>query len=138
MSFVSGQPTKIDITELHYMTNNSEIFRIIKNALMSNEAEYEEKLVTKEICDDNVWDVCYDLYMMEYNKIKFEFLVRFNDGELDKIFVNVKSIAADLCRSSCNASCNASCDASILRMKKIKINNFNHRFRIHHLLLDSR
>lgn len=92
--------TIIDIAELHYMSGNSEIFRIIKNALMSNEAEYEEKLVTKEFCDDNVWDVCYDLYMMEYNKIKFEFLVRFCDGELDKIFVNVKSIAADLCRSS--------------------------------------
>lgn len=104
MSLVSGQPTKIDLSELHYVTSNSEIFRIIKNALMSNEAEYEEKLVTKECCDDNVWDVCYDLYMMEYNKIKFEFLVRFCDGELDKIFVNVKSIAADLCRSSLNAS----------------------------------
>lgn len=104
MSFVSGQPTKIELTELHYMTGNNEIFKIIKNALISNEVEYEEKLVTKEICDDNVWGVCYDLYMMEYNKIKFEFLVRFNDGELDKIFVNVKSISADLCRSSCNAS----------------------------------
>lgn len=95
--------TPIDFMELHYVSGNSDIFRIIKNALISNEAEYEEKLVTKEICDDNVWETCYDLYMMEYNKIKFEFLVRFNDGELDKIFVNVKSVSADLCRSSCNA-----------------------------------
>lgn len=112
MSVVSGQPTKIDISELLYVTGNSEIFRIIKYALMSNEVEYEEKLVTKEFCDDNVWDICYDLYMMEYNKIKFEFLVKFCDGELDKIFVNVKSIAADLCRSSCNDSLNSSNELS--------------------------
>lgn len=87
-----SQPTEFDFAELHYMIGNSEIFRIIKNALISKEAEFEEKLVM-----DNI---CYDLYMMEFNTIKFEFIIRFCDGELDKFFVNVKSISADLSRSS--------------------------------------
>lgn len=88
----TSQPIKFDFVELHYMTGNSEIFRIIKNALISKEAEFEEKLVMD--------DICYDLYMMEFNTIKFEFIIRFCDGEPDKFFVNVKSISADLCRSS--------------------------------------
>ena len=84
--------TEIDLAELHYMPGNSEIFRIIKNALISKEAEFEEKLVMN--------DFCYDLYMMEFNMIKFEFFIRFCDGDIDKFFVNVKSISAELCRST--------------------------------------
>ena len=87
-----SQPTEIDFAELHYMPGNSEIFRIIKNALIAKECEFEEQLV--------IGDFCYDLYMMEFNMIKFEFIIRFCDGEIDKFFVNVKSISADLGRSS--------------------------------------
>lgn len=91
-----SQPTEIDFAELHYMSGNSEIFRIIKNALISKEAEFEESLHEQLVKDE----ICYDLYMMEFNMIKFEFIIRFCDGELDKFFVNVKSISADLCRST--------------------------------------
>ncbi len=87
-----SQATEIDFAELHYMSGNSEIFRIIKNALISKECEFEEQIVKN--------DVSYDLYMMEFNMIKFEFIIRFCEGEIDKFFVNVKSISADLGRSS--------------------------------------
>lgn len=102
-SVILGQATKIDLEELHYATGYSEILSIIKDALISNVADYEGQLI-KRIGDNEFGtiEVCYDLYMMEYNKIKFEFLIRFYDGVLDKFFINVKSISADLVRFSSN------------------------------------
>lgn len=103
MSVILGQATKIDSEELHYATGYSEILRIIKDALISNVADYEGQLI-KRVSDNESFtiEVCYDLYMMEYNKIKFEFLIRFYDGVLDKFFINVKSVSADLVRFTTN------------------------------------
>ena len=75
--------------------------RFITSALKdawNDEIPQEEKF-TYLVSSEYIGNSFYDLYETTYNNIIFEFIVETRDGKLVKIFINAKSIAADLKRS---------------------------------------
>ena len=72
------------------------------NDAWNNQASYEmpqEPNFTHLVASETVGKSVYDLYETTYNNITFEFFVETCEGKLVKIFINAKSIAADLKRS---------------------------------------
>lgn len=92
---------KFDI-DSHVDNSCSAIFsRFIRSALKNawNDGIPPEERFTNLEDSEIVGDSVYDIYETTYNNITFEFIVKTCEGELVKIFINAKSIAADLKRS---------------------------------------
>lgn len=92
---------KFDIDTLVDNSCSAVFSRFIRSALKdawNDEIPQEEKFTHFED-SDIVGDSVYDIYETTYNNITFEFIVEHRDGKLVKIFINAKSIAADLKRS---------------------------------------
>lgn len=92
---------KFDIDTLVDNSCSAVFSRFITSALKdawNDEIPQEEKF-TYLVASETVGKSVYDLYETTYNNITFEFFVETCEGEIVKIFVNAKSIAADLKRS---------------------------------------
>lgn len=92
---------KFDIDNLVDNSCSAVFSRFIRSALKdawNDEIPQEEKF-TYLVATETVGKSVYDIYETTYNNITFEFIVETCEGELVKIFINAKSIAADLKRS---------------------------------------
>lgn len=92
---------KFDIDTLVDNSCSAVFSRFIKSALKdawNDEIPPEEKF-TYLVATETVGKSVYDIYETTYNNIAFEFIVESHEGKLVKIFINAKSIAADLKRS---------------------------------------
>ena len=92
---------KFDINTLVDNSCSAVFSRFITSALKdawNDEIPQEEKF-THFVESELVGNSFYDIYETTYNNITFEFIVETCEGKLIKIFINAKSIAADLKRS---------------------------------------
>ena len=92
---------KFDIDTLVDNSCSAVFSRFITSALKeawNDEIPQEEKF-TYLVASETVGKSVYDLYETTYNNITFEFFVETCEEKLVKIFINAKSIAADLKRS---------------------------------------
>lgn len=92
---------KFDINSLVDNSCSAIFSRFITSALKdawNDEIPQEEKF-THYVESELVGNSFYSLYETTYNNITFEFIVQTCEGKLVKIFINAKSIAADLKRS---------------------------------------
>ena len=92
---------KFDIDSLVDNSCSAVFSRFITSALKdawNDEIPPEEKF-THFVESELVGNSFYSLYETTYNNITFEFIVETCEGKLVKIFINAKSIAADLKRS---------------------------------------
>ena len=92
---------KFDIDTLVDNSCSAVFSRFITSALKdawNDEIPQEEKF-TRFVENEIVGNSFYSLYETTYNNITFEFIVETREGKLIKIFINAKSIAADLKRS---------------------------------------
>lgn len=92
---------KFDINSLVDNSCSAVFSRFITSALKdawNDEIPQDSKYAHIEY-SEHVGNSFYDLYETTYNNITFEFIVETRDGKLVKIFINAKSIAADLKRS---------------------------------------
>lgn len=92
---------KFDIDTLVGNSCSAVFSRFITSALKDawNSEIPQEKKFTYLVASETVGKSVYDLYETTYNNITFEFFVETCEGKLVKIFINAKSIAADLKRS---------------------------------------
>lgn len=92
---------KFDINSLVDNSCSAVFSRFITSALKDawNDEIPEESKFTHFIDSEFVRKSFYSLYETTYNNITFEFIVQTCEGKLVKIFINAKSIAADLKRS---------------------------------------
>lgn len=92
---------KFDIDSLVDNSCSAVFSRFITSALKDawNDEIPEESKFTHFVESELVGNSFYSLYETTYNNITFEFIVETRDGKLVKIFINAKSIAADLKRS---------------------------------------
>lgn len=92
---------KFDIDTLVDNSCSAVFSRFITSALKDawNDEIPPENKFTHFIDGEFVRNSFYSLYETTYNNITFEFIVETRDGKLVKIFINAKSIAADLKRS---------------------------------------
>lgn len=92
---------KFDINSLVDNSCSAVFSRFITSALKDawNDEIPEEEKFTHFVESEFVRNSFYSLYETTYNNITFEFIVETRDGKLVKIFINAKSIAADLKRS---------------------------------------
>ena len=92
---------KFDIDTLVDNSCSAVFSRFIKSALEDawNDEIPQESKFTYLVASETVGKSVYDLYETTYNNITFEFIVETCEGRLVKIFINAKSIAADLKRS---------------------------------------
>ena len=92
---------KFDIDSLVDNSCSAVFSRFITSALKDawNSEIPQEKKFTYLVASETVGKSIYDLYETTYNNITFEFFVETCEGKLAKIFINAKSIAADLKRS---------------------------------------
>lgn len=92
---------KFDINSLVDNSCSAVFSRFITSALKDawNDEIPEEEKFTHFVESELVGNSFYSLYETTYNNITFEFIVQTCEGKLVKIFINAKSIAADLKRS---------------------------------------
>lgn len=92
---------KFDIDTLVDNSCSAIFSRFITSALKNawNDRIPEESKTTYLVATETIGNSVYDLYETTYNNITFEFIVETCEGKLVKIFINAKSIAADLKRS---------------------------------------
>lgn len=92
---------KFDIDTLVDNSCSAVFSRFIRSALKDawNDEIPPESKFTHFIDSEFVRNSFYSLYETTYNNITFEFIVQTCEGKLVKIFINAKSIAADLKRS---------------------------------------
>lgn len=92
---------KFDIDTLVDNSCSAVFSRFITSALKDawNDEIPEEEKFTHFVDSEFVRNSFYSLYETTYNNITFEFIVQTREGKLVKIFINAKSIAADLKRS---------------------------------------
>lgn len=92
---------KFDLDTLVDNSCSAVFSRFITSALKDawdDEIPQEEKF-TYLVETETIGNSVYNLYETTYNNIIFEFIVETCEGKLVKIFINAKSIAADLKRS---------------------------------------
>ena len=92
---------KFDIDTLVDNSCSAVFSRFIRSALKDawNDEIPPENKFTQFVESNLVGNSFYSLYETTYNNITFEFIVETREGKLVKIFINAKSIAADLKRS---------------------------------------
>ena len=92
---------KFDIDSFVDNSCSAVFSRFIRSALKDawNDEIPEESKFTHFVESEFVRNSFYSLYETTYNNITFEFIVQTCEGKLVKIFINAKSIAADLKRS---------------------------------------
>lgn len=92
---------KFDINSLVDNSCSAVFSRFITSALKDawNDEIPEESKFTHFVECEFVRNSFYSLYETTYNNITFEFIVQTREGKLVKIYINAKSIAADLKRS---------------------------------------
>lgn len=92
---------KFDIDTLVDNSCSAVFSRFITSALKEawNDEIPQDSKITCLVATETIGNSVYDIYETTYNNITFEFIVETCEGRLVKIFINAKSIAADLKRS---------------------------------------
>lgn len=92
---------KFDIDTLVDNSCSAVFSRFITSALKNtwNDEIPQDSKFTHLVTTETIGNSVYDLYETTYNNITFEFIIETCEGKLVRIFINAKSIAADLKRS---------------------------------------